>query len=706
MKRLICKGWSFFCYRKMVWISLGFLLFFCFFSSTAVEAAGWVKETIGGKNAFYNFEKYPLDNYNLDFFVDMSWDWLPWKWSDGIADGFVSTVFGLTNIFWMLNVYLCYFLGFIIQEAFDLDFFSAMIHSLANTIQSIAGMNKSGVMAHGLIPIFGGLVIALAGCTLVYQAVIKQQYTQAIQRSIGFLFTFICCGVFIMNAGTYLNKVNSTQKEINSEVLTIAKNLLPSDGQKEKKDAVKAIRENLFAIQIEQPWYLLEFGDSDLKTIGENRVVNLLKQSPYSEDGERNDLVKTEVTEKHNENLSVGKLYLRFGMVFLVFVSNIIIGLGVIVLVVVMLSSQLLLLLFTGFLPVAMIFSLFPNSSSLLGSALQKVFQLLFTKMGILLILTVTFSLSYELNLLAKNQGYIWTLFLQITLWFSVSIRVGELLGWMKIGGAETRSGNRVGNLLRGMMLGRLSSNMVRGIGSSAISGASGGVVSSAMNQPSPLKKKATTSLPIAERVGSKISAISQVPANIGNKLGQMKRAVQYAPVNAQYKAHEMKNDYLAGRMREENRQGVQRHLANERQQNLYEARKNVLQDNQKAKKERASRTMAHGAIQSTIRSNHLSKTSHGLNDGAKQRELKSLPSYSVKSMADQLKESEHRSNASNTHSGMAKTAHVSKDLPKEKVQENRNEKQKLFSTSNRSYHLEKEKIPLYQKKNKGKEKK
>ncbi|EOS7785746.1 hypothetical protein FAD87_RS09445 [Enterococcus hirae] len=691
MKRLIQRSWSFICYRKMIWLSLCLLLFFCFQSSVVVEAAGWVKETLGGKNALYNFEKYPLDNYNLDFFVDTSWNWLPWKWSDGVADGFVYAVFGLTNIFWMLNVYLCYFLGFIVQEAFDLDFFSKMIHSLETTIQSIAGINKSGVMAHGLIPIFGGLVIALAGCMLVYRAVIKQQHTQAIQQAIVFLFTFICCGVFFMNAGSYLTKLNTVQQGINNEMLTIAKDLLPSDGKKgTEKDAVKAIRENLFALQIEQPWYLLEFGDSDVKTIGEKRVTSLLKESPYSEDNRRNEIVETEVTEKHNGNLSVEKVYLRFGMVFLVFIADIVISLGVIVLVVVLISSQLLLLLFTGFLPVAMIFSLFPNSSSLLGTALQKVFQLLFTKMGILLILTVAFSISYELNRLAKSEGYIWTLFLQITLWFSVSTRVNELLGWMKIGGAETRSGNRVGNLIRGMMLGKMSSGMIRGIGSSAIDGASGAITSAVMNTSVKPTNKATATLPIGEKVGSRVSAITELPANVGNKLGQMKRAVQYAPTNAQYKVREMKQDYLAGRMREENRQGHQRYLANERQQNLYEARKGVLQEEQQAKKAHVGRSMAHGALQSKVRTTDLAKPSYGSTDSVNRKNLKSLPSYSVRPIADAIKEPVNSSNKM-ASLNETKTSYLSKDVPKEK--------RTISPSLNHSHSLEKEKIPLYQKK-------
>ncbi|OTO05100.1 CD3337/EF1877 family mobilome membrane protein [Enterococcus sp. 5B3_DIV0040] len=584
--------------RKMVWITLllVLLLFVCFPSSS--EAAGWVKESVGGKDALYNFEKYPLDNYNLDFYVDTSWNWLPWKWGEGISETVIYAIFAITNIFWMLNVYLCYFLGFVVQEAFELDFISDMVDSLGKTIQSIAGISSSGTtLSTGLVPIFGGLLIALAGCSVVYQAVVKQRPTQAIQQAVTFLFTFICCGVFFMNAGTYLDKVTTVQQEINTEMLDIAEGILP--GKAKKGSPTKAIRENLFSIQVEEPWKILQFGDSDTKKIGQERITALLKESPYSEDEERNQAVEKEVTDRKNGNLSVQKVYLRFGMVFLVLVANIVIGLSVAILTIVLIASQVLFLLYTGFLPVAMIFSLFPGSSRILGTALQKVFQLLFTKMGITLIMTIIFSLSHELNDLTKDKGYIWSSFLQITLWFSAATRVNELLGFMRIGGAETRAADRTGRFVRGMLLGSLSRGLTRRVAGGMAGGLGGmALTTAAVPGMKRLRQGTTATVPFMERVGSKVSAIRELPKNVSGKVDQVKRAVQNAPTNARYKGYEMRQNYLAGRMQEENRQGKQRQLAQQRQQNLYEARKGVLADAQKNRQNQVARQMAHATRQ------------------------------------------------------------------------------------------------------------
>ncbi|EPM6851918.1 CD3337/EF1877 family mobilome membrane protein [Enterococcus hirae] len=589
--------------RKLVFISLVIMMGVFFFHPSLVEAAGWIKETLGGKNAVYDFETYPLDNYNLDFFVDTSWNWLPWKWGEGISNTVIYGIFAVTNILWMLNVYLCYFLGFLVQEAFELDFLSELIGSLSHTIQNIAGMNRTGTLSHGLVPFFGGLLITLAGCSVVYQGIVKQHPTQAIQQAVTFLFTFICCGVFFMNTNTYLEKANGVQKEINSEMLTIAKDLLSE--QKEKPDAIKAIRENLFAIQIKQPWLVMQFGDSDIKTVGEERIINLLKESPYDEGEQRNKLVEEEVTKQKNGNLSVQKVYLRFGMVFLTLIVNIVISMSILVLVVILIASQVLFLLFIGFLPVAMIFSLFPNSGSLLGNALQKVFQLLFTKMGILLILTITFSISHELNHLSKDKGMIWTSFLQVTLWLSVSTRVNELLGWMKIGGVQTRAGDRTGRFLRGMMLGTMGQKMIRGIGENFVGGTAGGVAGQMISKYMS-GQRSIASTPFIERVGKKVSAMTELPATIESRAEQWKRTIQYVPTNAQYKAQKMKYDYFSGRMNESERQTRARNLANERQKNFYEARKDALQLEQQERKQRVMRSMAHQTGKTQVTSGKL----------------------------------------------------------------------------------------------------
>ena len=59
---------------------------------TVAHATGLVDDTINAENLY---SKYPLSNYQLDFYVDNSWSWLPWNWLDG--DWKIGTVRALLH---------------------------------------------------------------------------------------------------------------------------------------------------------------------------------------------------------------------------------------------------------------------------------------------------------------------------------------------------------------------------------------------------------------------------------------------------------------------------------------------------------------------------------------------------------------------------------------------------------------------------------
>ena len=50
---------------------------------TVAHATGLVDDTINAENLY---SKYPLSNYQLDFYVDNSWSWLPWNWLDALEN--------------------------------------------------------------------------------------------------------------------------------------------------------------------------------------------------------------------------------------------------------------------------------------------------------------------------------------------------------------------------------------------------------------------------------------------------------------------------------------------------------------------------------------------------------------------------------------------------------------------------------------------
>ena len=110
------------------------------------HAAGLLDETI---DTAHEFSRYPIDNYQLDFYVDSSWDWLPWNWLDGIGKTAQYAIYLFTNFLWTLNLYISNAVGYLIQQAYDLDFISSAASEIGKNIQLIAGVSINNICCAG-----------------------------------------------------------------------------------------------------------------------------------------------------------------------------------------------------------------------------------------------------------------------------------------------------------------------------------------------------------------------------------------------------------------------------------------------------------------------------------------------------------------------------------------------------------------------------
>ena len=94
---------------------------------TVAHATGLVDDTINAENLY---SKYPLSNYQLDFYVDNSWSWLPWNWLDGIGKSVQYGLYCITNFVWTISLYLSNATGYVVQEAYKLDFITIFVFLL------------------------------------------------------------------------------------------------------------------------------------------------------------------------------------------------------------------------------------------------------------------------------------------------------------------------------------------------------------------------------------------------------------------------------------------------------------------------------------------------------------------------------------------------------------------------------------------------
>lgn len=418
------------------------ILLLVFFNLSKVldssAASGWVDQTVDGGA---EYSKHPIGNYALDFYADVGSAWLPWNWSDNIGAGVFTTIHSITSSFWTILVYLSYFVGWVVEQAFNLNFLTDAIDLLSGNIQRIAGVNLGGFMMSGLFPAMALLLILCAGCYFVYVGMFQRKTAKAVSNLLAFALTFVLGMGVIAYSGSYLNMINEFQVGLNQEILNIGSTLTFGE---DSGDTVTSIREELYNVMIKAPYLLLQYDSVNEEEIGVDRINELLETKPLSE--ERETIVKKEVTELENENMGLQGVLFRLGAVIIVLLCDVVIGLCVLVLAGLMISSQILFLLYVSFFPVALVFSMFPNSSNNLKNILARCLEAIMMKPGITIILMVTFSISMLCYRLSASGNFLWMMFLQILTFVVAVSKAKVLLSMMRIGGGAQEEGkSRVG---------------------------------------------------------------------------------------------------------------------------------------------------------------------------------------------------------------------------------------------------------------------
>ena len=178
---------------------------------TVAHATGLVDDTINAENLY---SKYPLSNYQLDFYVDNSWSWLPWNWLDGIGKSVQYGLYCITNFVWTISLYLSNATGYVVQEAYKLDFINDMADSIGQSIQTLAGVTENGFSSTGFYVGFLLLIILVVGMYVAYTGLIKRETSKALHAVINFVVVFVLSASFIAYAPDYIKKINDFSSDI------------------------------------------------------------------------------------------------------------------------------------------------------------------------------------------------------------------------------------------------------------------------------------------------------------------------------------------------------------------------------------------------------------------------------------------------------------------------------------------------------------
>lgn len=566
---------------------------------TVAHATGLLDDTINAENLY---SKYPLSNYQLDFYVDNSWSWLPWNWLDGIGKSVQYGLYCITNFVWTISLYLSNATGYVVQETYKLDFINDMADSIGKSIQTLAGVTENGFGSTGFYVGSLLLIILIIGIYVAYTGLIKRETSKAVQAVINFLVVFVLSASFIAYAPDYIKKINEFSSDISTASLDLGTKIMLPNSDSEGKDSVDLIRDSLFSIQVQQPWLLLQFGNSNAEEIGTDRVEALVSASPEDEDGKtREEVVKTEIEDNDNNNLTIPQVVNRLGMVFFLFIFNIGITIFVFLLTGIMMLSQILFIIFAMFLPISFLLSMIPSQENLAKQAIVRVFNTIMTRAGITLVVTVAFSISSMFYNISKEYPFFMVAFLQIVCFAGIFIKLGDLMNMFSLNAGDSQNmGRRIFRRPYLFMRHRARRMERQLAGAVTAGGVAGAVAGSTISNRKPTRNTATkdsrgnTSSSMGQRAGSKVGAVLDTKNKVKDKANAVKENIKdmptqtaYAVYSAKEKAKSSVSDFKRGMVQEQqSRQTGRMEKQEQRKKNIADKRMEL----QKAQEARQAR--------------------------------------------------------------------------------------------------------------------
>lgn len=580
---------------------------------TVAHATGLVDDTINAENLY---SKYPLSNYQLDFYVDNSWSWLPWNWLDGIGKSVQYGLYCITNFVWTISLYLSNATGYVVQEAYKLDFINDMADSIGKSIQTLAGVTENGFSSTGFYVGFLLLIILVVGMYVAYTGLIKRETSKALHAVINFVVVFVLSASFIAYAPDYIKKINEFSSDISTASLDLGTKIMLVGSDSEGKDSVDLIRDSLFSIQVEQPWLLLQFGNSNAEEIGTDRVEALVSASPEDEDGKtREEVVKTEIEDNDNNNLTIPQVVNRLGMVFFLLFFNLGITIFVFLLTGMMLFSQILFIIFAMFLPISFLLSMIPSYESMAKQAIVRVFNTIMTRAGITLIVTVAFSISSMFYNISTDYPFFMVAFLQIVCFAGIYMKLGDLMSMFSLNAGDSQSmGRRIFRrpyLFMRHRARRMEHRIARAVSAGGISGGVAGAVAGSAVAGKRAERKNTaskenrgnTTSSMGQHAGSKVGAVLDTKNKVKDKANAVKENIKdmptqtaYAVYSAKEKAKSSVSDFKRGMVQEQqSRQTGRLEKQEQHRQNIADKRME-LQKAQEARQRKTDGSATTGA--------------------------------------------------------------------------------------------------------------
>src|SRR5699024_8094489 len=161
-------------------------------------------------------------------------------------------------------LYLSNATGYVVQQAYKLDFINDMADSIGKSIQTLAGVTENGFGSTGFYVGFLLLIILIVGIYVAYTGLIKRETSKALHPVVKYVIVFEVSALVIADAPNYKENIRHFTSDISTATLDLGTKMIFPDRDSAGKDSVDLIRYSMFSIQVKRPWLLLEFGNSDI----------------------------------------------------------------------------------------------------------------------------------------------------------------------------------------------------------------------------------------------------------------------------------------------------------------------------------------------------------------------------------------------------------------------------------------------------------
>ncbi|ALA55213.1 Membrane protein, putative (plasmid) [Shouchella clausii] len=383
------------------------------------------KTSVGEVQLDYN--EYPQHHYYLDSYIDTSGDWMPWNWAEGAGKQIFIALAELTNSIWQLNVLLAHFTGFIVQEAFTLDFVSSVTNVIGKAIQGVAGFSN-GFHSDGLWPLLVTFMLCLVGTWAAYVGIVKRETSRAWGGLISSLIVFVFSLGFFANAGTILKELNDWSSNIQSNILNVSASIVNPGSSYDQDEGIASIRNQMFDLMVKKPYTILQYGSTEIE---QERVNELLSVDPLRDGESREEIAKIEVEDRDNAMMGLGGVSQRAAFIPLLFIANTIIGVFSLIVSGSIILYQLVFLALALFAPVPLLMAVVPRWQQSAVVWFSKLVHAQLMKIAIALLLTILFGISSILYQATSNGdiGYLGMMLLQIVCFVGIWSKRKDLFG-------------------------------------------------------------------------------------------------------------------------------------------------------------------------------------------------------------------------------------------------------------------------------------